>query len=158
MVTSSSFIAPVATSCFTTRPPACLYTNGTPSSLPRASIGTKSASAILSVSIALPVVMPGRSVESDCSTRTFTSKTFASALGRCSPTFATLDTVPLSRLEGSASSVMATGCPAAILRTSISLTYVTDSIWVRSGSVATAGSQADTWEPAVRFLPFHSFA
>src|SRR5260370_34084948 len=43
---------------------ACLYTNGTPPSLPKASIGTKSASATLSVSIALPVVMPGRRVES----------------------------------------------------------------------------------------------
>src|SRR5438552_5271414 len=94
MITSSSFTAPVPTSCLTTRPRACLYTNDTPPSEPRASSGTNSASATLSVSIAFPVVMPGRSVESDCSTCTFTSNTFASALGRCSPTFATLVTLP----------------------------------------------------------------
>src|SRR5205809_1927057 len=95
--------------------------------------------------------MPGRSVESDCSTWTFTSNTFASALGRCSPTFATFVTLPVRRLVGSASSVIATGWPTATLRTSISLTYVTDSMWVRSGSWATPGSQAFTWEPVVRF-------
>ena len=66
--------------------------------------------------------MPGRSVVSAWASVTFTSNTLASALGRCSPTLATLDTVPANRLEGSASRVMTAGWPTAILRTSISLT------------------------------------
>ena len=43
--------------------------------------------------MAFDVVMPGRSVVSACDSRIFTSNTFASALGRCSPTFATATTV-----------------------------------------------------------------
>ena len=100
--------------------------------------------------------MPGRSVVSACESRIFTSNTFASALGRCSPTFATATTVPGSFFVGSESSEIVTFWPAAIFRTSISLTYVSDSIWPRSGSVATVGSHALTCEPTPFFLPFHS--
>jgi hypothetical protein len=53
---------------------------------------------------------------------TTTSKTLASALGRCSPTFATCFTVPTSSFDGSASSVTFTCCPTRSFRTSISLT------------------------------------
>ena len=62
----------------------------------------------------------------------------------------------MSRFDGSASSEMATFWPVASRRTSISLTYVTDSIWLRSGSVATVGSHGDTCEPTPFFRPFHS--
>ena len=157
ITTSSSFIGPVITSCFVTWPPSWRYTTGIPPALLNASSGTYNATPSLSVSIAFPVVMPGRSVVSACRMVTFISKTFASAFGRCSPTFATLATVPVRCLVGSASSVTITGCPTASFRTSISLTYVTDSICVRSGKVATLGSQALTCEPTVRLRPFHSF-
>src|SRR2546422_1040206 len=53
-----------------------------PAALLTASSGTNSATLSLRVSIAFPVVIPGRSVVSEPWTVTFTSKTFASALGR----------------------------------------------------------------------------
>lgn len=122
MTTSSSFIAPVATSCLTTRLPDCLYTKVTPASLLTASSGIESTSEMLRVSIALPVVIPGRSVVSASSMRIRTSKTLESWLGRCSPMLATLVTLPLSRLEGSESRLSSAFWPTAILRTSISFT------------------------------------
>ncbi len=94
----------------------------TPLSLYIASSGMDNASGTRSVSIALPVVIPGRSVVSDWLTVICTSNTLASVLGRCSPTLATLATVPVSRLPGSASRVSATGWPTATRRTSISFT------------------------------------
>jgi hypothetical protein len=87
-----------------------------------ASSGTDSAFGITAVSTAFEVVIPGRSVVSACSTVMWTSNTFASAFGRCSPTFATLTTLPVSFLVGSASRAICTGCPDASFRTSISLT------------------------------------
>ena len=104
------------------------------------------------------VVIPGRNVVSGLESSTFTSNTLASVLGRCSPTFATCVTVPVNLFDGSESSVMSTFWPTAILRMSISFTYVCDSIAERSGSVATVGSHAPICEPTVRFFPFHSFS
>ena len=127
-----------------------------PPSLATASSGTYITFARESVSMLFAVVIPGRSVVSGLSMATFTSNTFASAFGRCSPTFATAVTFPDSRFDGSASSVTLTGWPTASLRTSISFTYVIDSSCVRSGSVATAGSHGLMLEPTARFLPFHS--
>ena len=77
---------------------------------------------LVAMAIAFDVVMPGRSVVSASASRIFTSNTFASALGRCSPTFATATTVPGSFFVGSESSEMVTCCPAATFRTSISFT------------------------------------
>ncbi len=93
-----------------------------------ASIGMLSTSGTLLVTMEFAVVMPGRSVVSASAIVILTSKTFASAFGLCSPTLATEVTVPVSRLDGSLSSETLTGWPTAIFRTSISFTYVTDSI------------------------------
>ena len=82
----------------------------------------KRASFTTAVSMPFDVVIPGRSVVSGCSTSTFTSNTLASEFGRCSPTLATAVTRPRSFFDGSASSVMSTGCPTASFRTSISFT------------------------------------
>ena len=54
-----------------------------------ASSGTDSTFGTDAISIAFDVVMPGRRVVSACVISTFTSKTFESWFGRCSPTFAT---------------------------------------------------------------------
>ena len=117
--TSSSFIAPVATSCLTTRLPDCLYTNGTPPSL-TASSGMESTSATLSVSMAFPVVIPGRSVVSACSIRMRTSKTLESWLGRCAHV-GDAGHLALESLRGIGVE-QSSAWPTAIFRTSISLT------------------------------------
>src|SRR5664280_3652211 len=113
-------------------------------------------SLIVFVIILLPVVIEGRKIGSEPSTSITTSNTFASAFGNCSPMLATLVTVPVYDFSGKASTTISTCCPALTLFTSISLTYVLDSIEDISGSVATTLSHGLIEEPTFLFDPILS--